>query len=452
MAEQEHHSPHAQGQAQGEIEFDPRSHVPPFGPHLTLRARARRLGVIVATVLTALMGLLASVPAVRVGIASRVRGPLPSPTASHLAGDQFYFQPTAPWVTVLVDGQLLTHVPQASDSEQPLRFAPGTHTLEWIAPPFQPLRCQLTVPLASGTTTPPAPATSNTAATSDQCPLVAWESASGAGSGEIIDMRDSLAALDPTQQRALRAALQVGLDAAATTVTLAPGEYYGAPVSSAATEQEPVQVETPVRATLSLSLTSGWSEPCTLSVTLPCRFPTQDCQLICTLSAAQAPPSVPPTWVVAVPVTERWTYRAADGQVLLAAPGSPTLNYFLAVLTVGWDGTSWSATPSFGHTAGGDVGDSLACDVAREHLLSYHDATTGPLQFQLNLPTIGYRADATPSDGCVVGAVPDAGSNALFLERFGVLLAVNDVAARIAPGLPRATPEEQTLASQLLAG
>jgi hypothetical protein len=51
----------------------------------------------------------------------------------------------------------------------------------------------------------------------------------------------------------------------------------------------------------------------------------------------------------------------------------------------------------------------------------------------------------------IFGGTPAAGGgDAIFLARFGVLLAANDTAARIAPGLPRATPDEQLSAAMLL--
>jgi hypothetical protein len=454
MAEQRPRPPAFQGHFQGEIEFEPTGHVPPFGPYLTSRARARRLGVTLAAVLLAVVGIFVSFPAVRAGIASRQAQPTPTVPAAQLPGEQFYFQPNVPWDTVLVDGKLLTHVPQAREQDQPLRLAPGTHTLQWLAPPFQPQRCQLTVPTPITAVSPSSPAPS----TREPCPLLPWQSASGASAGYIIDVRDSLAALDPARQRALRVAIQAGLDAATSTLPLAPGEYYAVPGGGGAPSYVAMRATRPLQATLSFTLASGWSEPCTLSPAIACQFPAQDCQQICTLTSEQVPPVLPPRWLVAVPVTQSWTYRAADGHVLQRVPGSLTLNYFLAVLTITWDGANWSATPSFGHAAGGDVGDSAACDLARADLLTNHDSALGPVQFQLDLQTQRFRAGANPAAGCAVtastatfGGTPVAGGGAaIFLHRFGVLLAANDVAARIAPGLPRATADERSTAAMLL--
>ena len=60
-----------------------------------------------------------------------------------------------------------------------------------------------------------------------------------------------------------------------------------------------------------------------------------------------------------------------------------------------------------------------------------------------------FASDDTLADGCV--AVLTHGQQAIFLQRFGVLLTVNDAARNPVDNLPVADAAEQRLAQHLLA-
>jgi hypothetical protein len=69
---------------------------------------------------------------------------------------------------------------------------------------------------------------------------------------------------------------------------------------------------------------------------------------------------------------------------------------------------------------------------------------------------INYASDAVPVEGCAVVVTGYQGTPtaspaapALYLERFGVLLAANDTAHGLWPELPRADATEQALARHL---
>jgi hypothetical protein len=65
--------------------------------------------------------------------------------------------------------------------------------------------------------------------------------------------------------------------------------------------------------------------------------------------------------------------------------------------------------------------------------------------------TAQFASDATPADGCIVVLDQQRGdgSPAVFLERFGVLLTVNDVAVNPYDNFPVADAGERQLAAQL---
>lgn len=64
---------------------------------------------------------------------------------------------------------------------------------------------------------------------------------------------------------------------------------------------------------------------------------------------------------------------------------------------------------------------------------------------------LAVASGATPVDGCVV-VVRNYGTPApIFLERFGVLLTVNDSARNPVDILPMANADEQRIAQQLIA-
>lgn len=61
-----------------------------------------------------------------------------------------------------------------------------------------------------------------------------------------------------------------------------------------------------------------------------------------------------------------------------------------------------------------------------------------------------FASDATPTDGCVA-VLDQGGQPAVFLERFGVLLTVNDTAVNPTDNLPAADITERQLADRLTA-
>jgi hypothetical protein len=418
---------------------------PPLVPVLRPGQRVARIGRILGAVAIALLLVLSTFPSVRGGAVALFAGPTPAPTVAP-SSSAFYLLPSVPGGTVTLDGQRLkaTHT---IESGQPLRLTPGRHTLTWRAAPFQPLNCVISLPHLSTDTCPLSTRTTPTART--------WP-------GVILTMHQTLDALPFAQAQALRAALQNALDANEATAPVLRGEHYFSATpgvfgsSLAATE--------PLRATLQFALLTGDEppEPCLVAPDVqPCRFYGQDCIQLCTL-----PPqdilTVRPTgeWDVAALVRASWTYTTFSGSVVANTVDELNLGFALAMFGVRWNGSQWSAQPIFGHASGIEIADDTMCLPARGWLFQ------GPLAFIFQ-PQNGaavearYMADGVPTDGCVAeivdhNAVPGQAASvtnpALFLARFGVLVAANDAALALWPDLPLADATEQALAQRLARG
>jgi hypothetical protein len=245
----------------------------------------------------------------------------------------------------------------------------------------------------------------------------------------------------------LATAVQGALDASQSSAVVQPGELYLSQLDGA------VVATQPLRATLTYGrpdfiAPGGPCEP--RNPALPCRFPGQDCLQVC--AVPQPSPAVaraPGERIAAALVVSIWYYTTLRGQVV-GDHYPDTTDIGFAVLRITWDGASWHVRPILGLTPGLPVADDLVCTSARfwlEH--------NGSWAFMLTNPPPGAQAqfvsDMTPSDGCLVMLDPLPGSDvpAVFLERFGVLLAVNAAANEGGANLTMADSAEQSLAHHL---
>jgi hypothetical protein len=159
-----------------------------------------------------------------------------------------------------------------------------------------------------------------------------------------------------------------------------------------------------------------------------------------------------------------WDLARLDGTPAGTAAGGPHYGDVLALVHVTWDGAQWHAASVFGHAAGGALADDAVCGPARDWLASgaaLLGAAVGPLVPGGPLLTsdvagsVVYASGADPADGCYVAVPPDAlaftpqpavTEPLEFLLRCGVLLAVNDAARQVAPGLPVADAAARAIA------
>ena len=432
---------------------DLRSRAPVAGEPLSFHARRTRgraigwaIGLAVATL--ALL-VAASLPNVRAGALALIAGKTSTQAATPSAttgpdSDLFYLLPNPPGVTASLDGRPLGTLPLPGGGH-PLRLSAGHHQFRWTSSlyPLSTLTCQVSVP-ASG---------------SDTCPFVLSEFipfSLASEPGRIIAMHESLAALAAPEGNALISAIRHAVEGISSTALVQPGEtfYY---FDNNTLSGEPVVAQEPLQATLTFQYLapneSGYPEPCILGQpAIPCRFPGQDCGVVCTV--AQPPPLVTPhpatDWIAAVNVHASWTYTLLDG----TPDAQNVAEHFgvqLMALRITRDAGGWHVTPIIGHTPGLAAADDPVCDPAR-YLLSQ----TNSWSFMIvNPPPYGrsvFVSSAALAEGCAVGL--DFGpptAPAIFLQRFGVLSTANDVARNPSDNLPIADAAERQVAEQLLA-
>jgi hypothetical protein len=418
----------------------------PFLSHerQTPRLRVARLLVIVLAPALVLVIVLGANPALRAGLDSLVSGSAPVATLAAPPADAtpsidlFYLLPNPPGVDVSLDGHILAHPPAPGDPH-PLKLSPGRHTFAWRSRslPFLPLKCNISVPPL----------------VSDDCPIVPPHSLPFqlvAGPGTVIGTHESLSTL---QRRSdadkLSAAIQAALDAIRSTATVQPGESYMA----SNTDYSLTIARQPLRAMREywLDHDTGFPEPCIPEQpAIPCRFPGQDCNNLCTVEQPPASVAGPDNaWIAAAFVRPIWTYYTADGRHFVAQVFE-NFGLVLAVLRITHEAGQWHVSAIVGHTPGLAAADDLACDPARSAL-----SRTVSWTFMLTNPPPGaqvhFISDATPADGCAISLSQGQGEAALFLQRFGVLMTANDTARNPVDNLPVADPTEQALAQQIFA-
>jgi hypothetical protein len=411
----------------------------PLEPRHTPRQRIIRLVVTLATGFLVLAIILSTFPGVRSGVIGLIAGPTATPAFRFTPAETlFYLLPTPPGVDVTLDGHALASPPLPGDPH-PLHLAQGSHVFAWVSHhfPFAPLRCTISVPRGDA----------------DTCPLRAVPTA-GPGFAAIIAMHPSLAALPTNAATPLLNAFWDALAGSRSTATVEPGERYYYYHVGQAGSAGPVVATQALRATLTYFYlaNAGYPEPCILGTPdIPCRFPGQDCSQLCTMPFPPSSVAPSPTdWIATAEVAALWDYATPDGHEVASGLGE-AFGVQLLTFRITWDGAAWGVTPLFGHIAGLPASDDAVCDPARFWLGQGHWSflLADPPPPGAQRPQ--FVSDATPTDGCLALLSQPGDPPAAFLERFGVLLAVNDLAESGGAKLPMADAAEERLARQLAA-
>lgn len=381
--------------------------------------------------------LLSSVPGLRSSVLTTLLDLHSTPTAG--TGPQInllYVNAAPPWGVLSIDGKQLVRIPDPA-SGRPLRLGPGTHHLVWQAAPFPTRFCAISVPSLPTDTCP----ADETAQTPDQ--HLAW----------IVSFANSMLTLPRAQQDMLNGQIQRTLDSFQASDLVQPGEQFAETTSagSGSDPQPPVAVaDQPLHATLHLTLDSqGVGNACTSGGTVnACTINERRCGGLCTQSSQGV------FWNVLAVVKTSWTYTTLDGRLVATdmadAQGSAARIEHVLALAIRWDGAHWhvQAAPQF-------FNGPIPCVTASDYAAISNTFGTSPFQ------AFSWRYVPAPNlaAGCLVvltsitngGPSPSAGSQILYLHRFGLFIAINHLAQEYNPLLPHPTPYELSLAHQLAA-
>lgn len=364
-------------------------------PPLMMQSRRRLIGGVAAA---AAVGLALAL----VAALGRVAGSgLPASTATPAVSQLVIVVNTVPWGKLAIDGR---SVPGGF-----VYLRPGRHSASYLAPPFAPMRCEVSLPYAA----------------TDTCRVLPATAPGETGAAFLLDMRATPDRLPLAQQHALAAETQTLFDGFASATTLTPGDHYAAPDGTAAVARE----------TLTASLTFTLN----LDPQRPDAFdtPTGGCAELCVPPPGPLTAQAPTTWQVLAHVLVRWTYTPVTGGATFTGGASPANAQDVDVAAdVTWEGGAWQVRPT-------QQAPDIVCELAGYQL----DGVGMPF-FSGGASTD--QAVINPADGCVL-TLKGSGGPASELRMFyhcGVLLAA-DATTQGFMSLPAASPAEQALAARI---
>ncbi|WP_322480796.1 hypothetical protein [Thermogemmatispora sp.] len=361
----------------------------------------------------------------------------------------YYLSVDLPWTRITVDGQPLSQRSVLAFAS-PLQLLRGSHLISWQAAPFREQSCTISVP--------PSP--------QDTC-LTSSALLHNREQIQVLWLRDRLSDLPFSAQQALLAALRAAWQPVAWSTTLEPGErYIDLNQTGYVGVVRPGQsLRAILRAELVLDLSGRHTSYLACQTGTPdgetgdCPIREENCLQLCTLPAWQWQPSPvsadasPNDWHVVALATVSWDIVRQDGQPL--ALGQPLGLYSFApealplAFTVRWTGSQWQARlltgPALSSTLwldGKQVTLDPACVDAQHSFPSFDQTLVGSVQ------RVHFFSSVNPAEGCLM-TFKVKGETAAFLERGGLLLAVNAVAQRLQPYWPVANAPEQALAARL---
>jgi hypothetical protein len=357
--------------------------------------------------------ILVSLP----GIGERLGGPLhpfaPTPTVPP-GSDIILLAHTVPWGELHLERRNLHPVFLGFRERYPAYRLPlGRHVLFYVAAPFSPMQCKLSVPRRSD----------------DDCKLAT--SRNGIANDvdapmRLIDAGASVKRLDPGARAELQKLLETGI--AYPPLTIGLGTHYLDRDGRVAVARE--------RLTVTMSMGAVAPPADTLSID----DDGQPCREICNLDIAQDFLA----WRLTVWAAPRWAYVRANGDTFTAY-GAPADTQDIAAIF--WQDNMW--------TFGTQTGLGAPCDfrVLFERLSGQTRGTDlyDFIQYGGNSPVV-----VNPTNGCVFAfhaqETPGDHLQPEVLYRLGVLLAANADAQRIFPDLPVATVAERDIAQAIRAG
>lgn len=402
--------------------LDP-TRAPALSPSGALLSRRARGSAVVALTLLVCAGILLSLPGPQASLRQALAGPTPTPTATLAPGsDIVYFEQTAPWGRLTLDGKpLLLDQQNGQGSTLPA----GRHTLAYEAAPWPPLRCQISVPAQRG----------------DTCPINVGVMYNNLPASRAVDLGATPAKLPDAQRAALTSAVADAFQANRETADLQPGDHYlGA-------DGTPAVATAPMRATLTLTLNT---DPARVASGVPFQ-----CVSFCDMGGGGGGID---WWGIFTHVIVRWQFTTPDGSVI--QPGASADQDIGYEVGAQWADGTWKATLSPYYPGG----PGQVCWPTLQRAFP----TGNPLPNATNTSAMSSQGQSD-AEGCVEVVSPGNGGGgvygpnanatptplpagaAIFIARCGVVLAGNDAAHTAQPQLPLASAHERALATQWLA-
>ncbi len=409
------------------------------------RQRLIRTTAMLSAFVLLLSILWGSYSPIRTVLWNTISPPQPPPTATIPPGtDRFYVDANPSWGKLVVDGQLITHVPQL-EQDIPILLSRGLHHLQWSAAPFLPQQCVVTVP----------PDYLHDTCYSDE--IVD----SPVGNARFFRFPASLGMLTDAQSQELVSVIQTTLDAQAPSAIIERGTAYAADVGPSQVAQQ--NLKATFHFHLDVNIHSGANCSSYTGSNSGCIYNQQDCRTLCSAADLIMPSlNEANTWVVLSAIQPVWDYKTLAGAVM--ARNQPDIvngagNDDFLPLKIMWDGTHWHVANDFAAlTPEAKIAFDPVCNDAQQHQridtsLSYVEQAQAGTTWQ-------YVSDSNWSDGCLAVVSLDtttmlatpstAPPVALCLHRFGTFVAVNAVAQQYWPTMPKATAAEQQIAQHLI--
>jgi len=418
-------------------------------PRFTPRQRRIQLAVTVSVVSILLLVLLGSYTPMRNRFVQTFLPP--AQQAAVKAGtsvELLYFDANPTWGQLFIDGKRVTHLPSiANKNEAPLKLIRGRHLLRWVAAPFIPQQCIVSVPLNTAT---------------DTCHFDQFTQYPKGTGAWLFRFPVSLAQLPRSAFTDLVTTVQTELDMHAPTETVLPGETYAVNTTGESVRRATKLLKATLRYELDIMNTLDGVCSTLFEESTPCTFNGQECYLFCTISTIpRYIRTQSASWDVFAAVQASWEYSTQDGTILARNQpellGTPVVYDHLLPLQITWDGTNWhvalrtlQAPPYIQQQL--DVACNTALNTVKGVLVptTSEQAHSG-IDWQ-------YISGTNPAEGCLSIATLNDGQDthapppiAYCLHRFGVFLAANAIAHHYWPNMPVADAHEQQLAQQLAA-
>lgn len=406
------------------------------------RQRRRQMIVTVGLVVLVLIALLGSNVFIRNKVIQAVVPPTLTPIAPIPHGtDNFYASGDVGWGHLSVDGKLISHLPNAYSNstvpDSPIHLTRGKHTLLWRANPFPPQECTISVPNDYR---------------KDTCKYNNFT-----GDAWDFNFSSDITELSAALRNSLIGAARNALQTYVSNDAVQPGEVYttNSVSKSQAIAHELLKVTHHYELDTDISSSFAECSPFNFAGEQGCIVGTQDCRTFCIATTYfNAPSTTTQTWNVFAAARSIWDYITLTGKPVVqhqVDQVNATFVDHLIPLQISWDGTQWHIKSSFSLVSNDAIQSftSPACDLA-----SFRTPT--PVDEPQVTANWNYVTASNAAMSCLIVATLDSKqiarppqTLALFLYRFGVLLAVNDVAHRYWPTVQLAGPCAQQLAQQL---